>query len=418
MGEKPHLARRALLFVLGALCLAFGACGQPKQPDKTISEELQLLEAGIAALWNDGPITEILAVEVRSTYRQDERDGGEHIANFIQPKAGRYLEERLFRGIRVIQALNGEEAWATVDGMPVPVPAKERILLSLHPFLFSVSLLRTLRDESQFNLKFKGAVTLENQVHAQRLEVSPIGNDILSKMVIILDFGTRDHLVRRVELRAEEAKESHILFMDDHRPVPVQGSPSSHMMVAFRLSAYQDKTRLGFETVNEVTFNNPRPVAFFNDSEAAPTKPVLKNCVSGRGALVKIEADQSDKVDALVEDLKQWIEDNGLKTAGPLVFVRDLSIENAGEPRITKVFIPIASGDDPQEPHRIFSIELISPSTALCQTLVDTPSLTETLESLQRAADAEGKTALKLAYEIHFTPGGSTRQIQLLLKED
>lgn len=418
MGEKEHLARRAPLFILGAICLAFGACGQPKQPDKTISEELQLIEAGIAALWNDGPIAEIHAVEVHSIYRQDERDGGERIASFIQPKTERYLEERLFRGIRVVQALNGEEAWATVDGMPVPVPEKERILLGLHPFLFSVSLLRTLQDESQFDLKFRGTVTLENQVHAQRLEVSPLGNDILSKMVIILDFGTRDHLVRRVELQAEGTNESHILFMDDHRPVPIQGSPSSHMMVAFRLTAFQDKNQLGFETVNDVTFNKPNPVAFFSDDKSTPTKQVLKDCVSGRVALVKIEAGQGDKVDSQVEDLKQWIEDSGLKTAGPLVFVRDLTKKSASAPQITQIFIPIASGDDLQEPHKIFSIETIVPSTALCQTLVGTPNLTETLESLQGAADDEGKTTLNLAYEIHFTPDGSTRQIQLLLKED
>jgi hypothetical protein len=190
------------------------------------------------------------------------------------------------------------------------------------------------------------------------------------------------------------------------------------MMVAFRLTAYQDENRLGFETVNEITFNKPKPAAFFNDDESTPTKQVLKECVGGRVALVEIEADQSDKVDSQVEDLKQWIEDNGLKAAGPLVFVRDLSKKNAGEPRITKIFIPIASGDDLQEPHKIFSIEVILPSTALCQTLVDTPNLAEALESLQRAADDEGKTALKLAYEIHFTPDGSTRQIQLLLKED
>jgi hypothetical protein len=281
-----------------------------------------------------------------------------------------------------------------------------------------VSLLQVLKDKSRFELSHKGTVTLENQLQAERLQVSPVGDDILSKMTITLDFGARDHLVRRVELKADGDANPHVLFMDDHRPVAIHGSPGSHMMVAFRLTAHRNKKRLGFETVTEVTFNQPRADSFFDEKPTRDKTRRVKPCIGGRIAFVEIPTDESDRVDQRAQDLKVWVEENELQTAGPLVFVRELSADQPNEKRVTRVFIPIASGADPEKQHKLFSIEQAETATAICKTLVADGDFSETIASLRGDADNRGKTPMALAYEIHFTPDGSTRQIQLLLKED
>ncbi len=415
MGEIQRQIRWRPALWMGALCLVIGACGEaPTTADKA-SEEIQLLEVGIAALWNDGPMVPIEGVEVRSIYRQNANDAGERITSHTRPRTSRYHESRRFRGIQIVQALNGDEAWATVDGTLVPVPEKERALLRLHPFLFSVSLLRTLKDATSFELDFKGAVTLENQIHAQRLEVSPIGEGILSKMTIILDFGTRDHLVRRVELRTKGVNEAHILFMDDYRPVAIHDTPSSHMMVAFRLTAYRDETILGSESVKSVTFNKATTNGLFDKPQPESIGHLLKPCVDGRVAFAEIPAAESTDTESIVDELKEWVEANNLQAAGPLVYRHELS---ADETRISRVFIPIASGENTPKAHKVFAIEQSPPSLALCQTFADKGNLSRTLAALRTGADENGRSPRQAAYEVHFTPDGSTRQIQLLLKEE
>lgn len=421
MGELSQLLKRsALAGLICILTLTWGACGDSETTAPEASKESLLLESGITALWAEGKVGEIESVQVRSTYRQHADDIGENLNSIIEPHENRYREDRVSRGLILTQASNSKTAWASLDGTQIPIPEKERALLSLPPFLLRVSLLESLRDQEQFELKAQGEVTLANQLRATRMEVTPIGDLAPGNLTITLDFGIKDHLVRRVELSSDTSgQSSHVLFLDDYRPTAINGQEDCHMMVAFRLTAYRGEVLMGFETVDHVVFNDSPVGAFVAQPDPAADTTAPKPCVSGRVAFVTLAEKETSTSDiaAAADDLKSWIQSSKLKTAGPLVHVHDLSAEKNTESRVRKIFIPIAAGGDLPKPHSRFGIENAAEGSALCRTLVGKMNIPETITELSQLARSMSRTVGRFAHEIHFTPTGSTCQVQLLLED-
>lgn len=371
----------------------------PKGPEQV------LLDKAIAAMWGQTPDGFLQSVRITSTVSHS--DTVYELDTWYQTDKERYREERRHSfGISEVKCLLGDKSWASVDEVVVPLDEAETARLRIQPWLFTVSLLKPLKDTEKFDLEHLGASTLADGRGVERLRVEPLGRGF----EIMFEFLSDTWLVNAVTLTDQKSREEMRIELSDYRDV-------EGIKFAYRIESFRNKKPYATDVLDAVALNVAAEDSLFTEPAERKTDLIIeKNTIDG--LMAQAPFDGTDDLEDVVEDLKEWIRDNELEIAGPLVIL-DPSAQEAPAARTRNrkntVCIPVSSptkGRDVKNRDG-FKLAHVGAERALCLTHVGTRPNDALLEQLCSAAKEKDLTCTGAARIIHFSLDGKTRQIQI-----
>ena len=397
-------SRSIVALVLG-LALFFGV-GCPDEKVERDPADL-FLDKAVTAMWGKRDVATIHSARTLAVFRHSDQTF--EIETLVK-LPDRYREVRRAHGITEVHALLGEEAWASVDGAVVPLEATEQGRLRMQPWLFEISKLAPLKDRKRFVVRHAGEVKDAVLGTLVRLAVRPKES---SDVEMRFDFDGVSHVLRRVELENEANDEILSLVLEDYRAV-------DGVQVAHRLISSKNGKLYAAETVREIAFNAAvDDAAFRKPVDLSRDRIHLKEkCVGGLMAIVEHRGDPTDIADSL-EDLKEWITENGLDIAGPLVVTAietaaTVAADTRPDAPPIQLMVPVSmppQGFKPKE-RPGFALRTLPERPVLCITCVGA-SGGEAEAQLRARAKADGRKVSGPVLEVRFSPDGGTRQLQL-----
>lgn len=342
-----------------------------------------LLERAITALGGASKLGTIRSV--RSRARAVESGRRSDLRIHVQLEPDRYRHDVDTGDAHFVHGFDGTEMWATLDGVPAPVPEDDVKRMEEQMLLGRCGLLVGLKESEDIEVEELGV--------RDELEWLKVTFSKESAGPFLLGFDKAKALLRRVEWKSKMPgnliRSDAALDLDDYRAV-------DGVMVAFALVIRVSDKVVYEEALVEIRFNEPVGAELFRQPAAPAQSPIIKRDAT------ELHAAYLDFVPGDAEDaeriLTSFISEFDLARNGPSFRM----IENER---------PIAVGVPVQRPQGADKIPARAkaprlhevPKRSVLTTIVSDPT-PETLRAAEKRLLAEaGQTAL--------APGGPFRHV-------
>lgn len=378
-------------------------CGQ--KPSDPTSPERQLLDKSIRAMWGEKRATDVTSLHTVSSVKQ--ADSTFDLETFTRVPDCYRMDRQSF-GIKEVQAVCGQKAWASVDTTVIPLTPAEEAELLFHPWLYAISTLEGLKDSERFDLKVLDAVV----VGGQRLEQLRVrSKKEHTNLSLLLGIDATTHLIGRVELTDESSDQKMALTMSDYRAV--EGVQFAHKIVSER-----NGKAFATETMREVRLNRKFDDGFFLCPVDLNRDRIVTKEKSLSGVMACLSYDGlPENFNEHTEDLKDWIVENGLEITGPLALIREDVPAAETRPAREQLTIAIPVENPPAEKKLVerlgHSLRTLAARKTLVMTCVGDVSVPQLILQLRQRAEADKLKPLGMVLEVHFSIEKKTRQIQL-----